>query len=158
MALYLVQHGKNLPKDQDPEQSLSPEGREESYRIANTAARLELPLRLIQHSPKTRAKQTADILAEQLGPQKGVQEREGIKALDDVVPVAHELRQARELMLVGHQPFMGRLATYLVTGYQEPGIVAFQNGGIVCLDLDEESRSWYIRWTLLPEVMPQTGL
>lgn len=157
MTLYLVQHGRNLPKDQDPDQPLSPQGREETNRIARTAAKLDLSLGLIQHSPKTRARQTAEIFAEQLGPEQGLREREDIKALDDVIPVAGELGQARDLMLVGHQPFMGRLATYLATGYQEPAVIAFQNGGIVCLDLDAESGSWYIRWTLLPSVIPQSG-
>ena len=157
MALYLVQHGRNLPKDQDPDQPLATEGRDETHRIAVAAAKLELPLGLIQHSPKTRARQTAEIFAEQLGPKQGIQEREGIKALDDVVPVAGEAGQARDLMLVGHQPFMGRLATYLTTGFQDPAIIAFENGGIVCLDLDEKSGSWYIRWTLLPSVVPQSG-
>lgn len=157
MALYLVQHGRNLPKDQDPDQSLSPEGRDETQLIARAAAKLRLPLGLIQYSPKTRAKQTAEIFADQLGPDQGIQEREGIKALDDVVPVAEELRRVGDLMLVGHQPFMGRLATYLTAGYQEPAIIAFQNGGIVCLDLEEGSGSWYILWTLLPSVVQRLG-
>jgi len=153
MALYLIQHGKNLPKDQDPDQPLSPEGREETLRIARTAAKLGLQPGLVQHSPKTRARETAEIFAEHLRPARGIAEREGIKALDDVVPIAEEIDPENELMLVGHQPFMGRLATYLTAGGQEPAIVAFQNGGIVCLDRDPETQGWYIRWTLLPSVI-----
>ncbi len=155
MALYLVQHGKNLPKDQDPEQSLSPEGSEESHLVARAASKLSPTLRLIQHSPKTRARQTAEIFADHLSPEQGVQEREGIKALDDVTLVAEELQDDRDLMLVGHQPFMGRLATYLAAGYQEPAVVAFQNSGIVRMDRDEDSGTWYISWTLLPSVLRQ---
>jgi phosphohistidine phosphatase len=30
MALYLVQHGKSLPKDQDPDQGLSEDGTTET--------------------------------------------------------------------------------------------------------------------------------
>jgi phosphohistidine phosphatase len=37
MALYLIQHGKALPKEADPEQRLSPEGRAEAERIAALA-------------------------------------------------------------------------------------------------------------------------
>ena len=36
MAVLLVQHGKNLPKEIDPERGLSDEGRMEVERIANT--------------------------------------------------------------------------------------------------------------------------
>ena len=155
MALYLVQHGKNLPKDQDPEQPLSPEGSEETHLVAWAASKLSQPLGLIQHSPKTRARQTAEIFAEYLHPDQGVQEREGIKALDDVSLVAEELQTGRSLMLVGHQPFMGRLATYLAAGYQEPTVVAFQNSGIISMDRDEDSGTWYLSWTLLPSILRQ---
>jgi phosphohistidine phosphatase len=157
MAIYLVQHGKNLPKDQDPDQPLSGEGSEDVRLVAQAASKLSLSLVLIQHSPKTRARQTAEILAEHLSPEQGVQEREGIKALDDVTLVAEELQDSRDLMLVGHQPFMGRLATYLAAGYQEPAVVAFQNGGIVRMDRDPESWTWYLDWTLLPAVLRHLG-
>ena len=153
MSLYLIQHGKNKPKDQDPEQHLSAQGREEVQRIAEAAGALNLPLQLIQHSPKTRAKETAEIFASSLKPAQGIQEREGIKALDDVTSIAPELNSDQDLMLVGHLPFMERLCTYLITGYQEPPVIAFQNGGIVCLEQDPESGNWLIRWTLLPSVV-----
>jgi phosphohistidine phosphatase len=153
MALYLVQHGKNTPKDQDPEQHLSAQGREEVQRIAKAADAVNLPLQRIQHSPKTRAKETAEIFASSLRPAQGIQEREGIKALDDVTAISSELNGDQELMLVGHLPFMERLCTYLITGYQEPSVIAFQNGGIVCLEQDPESGNWRIRWTLLPSVI-----
>lgn len=153
MALYLVQHGKNTPKDQDPEQHLSAQGREEVQRIADAAGALNLTLQRIQHSPKTRAKETAEIFASSLEPAQGIQEREGIKALDDVTSIAPELNGDQDLMLVGHLPFMERLCTYLITGYQEPSVIAFQNGGIVCLEQAPESGNWRIRWTLLPSVV-----
>jgi phosphohistidine phosphatase len=38
MAVYLVQHGKSLPKDIDPERSLSDEGISEVGLIAGVAA------------------------------------------------------------------------------------------------------------------------
>ena len=37
MALFLVQHGKSLPKDVDPDQGLSQEGISEVDRIAGVA-------------------------------------------------------------------------------------------------------------------------
>ncbi len=38
MAIYLVQHGKSLSKDIDPEKGLSEEGISEVQRIAEVAA------------------------------------------------------------------------------------------------------------------------
>jgi phosphohistidine phosphatase len=48
-------------------------------------------------------------------------------------------------------PFMEKLTSYLVTGSPDrPPVLRFQNGGIVCLDLDKETNSWFIKWTLFP--------
>ena len=62
MALYLVQHGKSLPKDQDAEQGLSQEGMADVERIAGVAQGYGVRVRTIQHSGKKRARQTAESL------------------------------------------------------------------------------------------------
>jgi len=59
MALYLIQHGKSLPKDQDPDQGLSAEGIAETQRISNAAKDYGVAVSQIRHSVKTRARQTA---------------------------------------------------------------------------------------------------
>jgi phosphohistidine phosphatase len=150
MALYLVQHGRQIPKEEDPEQHLSEEGRAEVHRVAELAREHGVKVDRIEHSPKERARETAEIFAQALKPENGISEREGIKALDDVVPVARELESRDGVMLVGHLPFMQRLVSYLVAGDQEKTVIKFQNAGIVCLDRDSQER--YVKWTLLPHI------
>ena len=70
MALYLIQHGKSLPKDLDPDQGLSEEGIAETRRMANLAKDHGVAVSQIRHSVKTRARQTAEIFAQTLNPQK----------------------------------------------------------------------------------------
>jgi len=153
MALYLVQHGKNNPKDVDPEQHLSDEGREEVRRIAQAAKQHALKVRRIDHSPKDRAKETAEIFASLLQPEQGVSERQGIKALDDVHDLARSLdAKDEDVMLVGHLPFMEKLTAYLAAGKDEPPVLTFQNGGIVCLKRNEEGGNWVVAWTLMPRI------
>ncbi|MFO7803043.1 MAG: phosphohistidine phosphatase SixA [Desulfovermiculus sp.] len=150
MAVYLVQHGKNMPKEQDPEQPLSEEGRADVQRVAEMARKRNISVSRVLHSPKLRARQTAEILADALGVSGGCQEREGIKALDDPRPVAEALSSRDNLMLVGHLPFMSKLAAYLVTGNPDLTVVSFQNGGIVALDEGKEDEGWVLSWTLFP--------
>jgi phosphohistidine phosphatase len=152
MTLYLVQHGKNLPKEDDPSQPLSSTGREETQRMAEVARGYAVPVRRIEHSPKERAGETAAILAAFLEPEDGCAERQGIKALDEVAPIAEEVRTRDKLMLVGHLPFLERLAALLITGTQEPKVLTFQNSGIVCLDQDPETSLWSIQWCLMPRI------
>ena len=152
MALYLVQHGKSLPKDQDPDQGLSEEGKAETELIAKTAKDKGVSVSQIRHSVKTRARQTADIFAQVLSPELGIQEISGIKPMDDVAQAAANLDSAENTMLVGHLPFMERMTAFLITGSFDKPVIKFQNSGIVCLDKDPDTQSWVILWTLLPAI------
>ena len=57
------------------------------------------------------------------------------------------------LMLVGHLPFMERLTSHLITGSSENLVFKFQNGGIVCLDQDPGTDTWFIKWALMPNIV-----
>jgi phosphohistidine phosphatase len=152
MALYLVQHGKSLPKDVDLDQGLSQEGISEVERIADVARGYAVEVSQIVHSQKTRARQTADIMAAILKPEKGVHERSGLKPLDDVVVFSETIDSSEDLMLVGHLPFMARLTSYLITASVDTPVFKFQNGGILCLDKDSDTGSWVIKWALMPKI------
>ena len=84
MALFLVQHGKSLSKDVDPDQGLSEEGVAETKRIAEVAKGYNVNVASIKHSVKSRARTTAEIFATALNPAGGIQEITGIKPMDDV--------------------------------------------------------------------------
>jgi len=151
MALLLVQHGKSLPKDKDPANGLSEEGISEVERIAGIAKKYGVNVSRIMHSGKKRALQTAEIFAEALEPDEGIQEIEGINPLDDVHVFADKIEISDNLMLVGHLPFMERLTSYLITGSIEKPVFKFQNGGILCMDKDLD-KGWLIKWALMPDI------
>jgi len=152
MALFLVQHGKSLSKVVDPERGLSEDGIREVKIIADVAGGYGVKPACIKHSGKKRALQTAEILAESLDPPKGILEMSGINPMDDAVTVAEETISQNNVMLVGHLPFMEKMTSYLVAGIENTTVFKFQNGGIVCLDQDENSGGWFIRWALMPNI------
>ena len=152
MAIFLVQHGKSLSKELDPEQRLSPEGISDVERIADVARGYDVHVASISHSGKKRALQTAEIFYSALKPMGGVQEEIGLKPLDDVGAFADSLKSKDDLMIVGHLPFMERLISFLITGDIEKPVLKFQNGGIVCLDERPEGKGWVIKWTLMPKI------
>ncbi len=152
MALYLVQHGKSLPEELDPERGLSPEGIAEVSRIAEVAGSYGVRPASIRHSGKKRARQSAEIFAEALLPGREVEQMAGIGPMDDVAVVAKQLKTEDNLMMVGHLPFMERLTGLLITGSAERLVLKFQNGGIVCLDKLSGSASWFIKWALMPKI------
>ncbi|MBU1060090.1 MAG: phosphohistidine phosphatase SixA [Proteobacteria bacterium] len=152
MALYLVQHGLSLSKDQDPEQVLTETGIDEVKLIAQVAKGYQVPVGTIFHSGKKRAAQTAELFSEALQSDKNIQQIAGIKPLDDVKAFAPTLIHMDNAMYVGHLPFMEKLTSYLVAGSTDLTVFKFQNGGIVCLEQRSDSGTWCIKWTLMPHI------
>lgn len=152
MALFLVQHGKSLSKDQDPSKGLSDAGIAETKRIADVAKGYGVHVAGITHSGKTRARQTAEIFSSVLNPKGGIQESSGLNPLDDVTDYAKTVDPSKDWMLVGHLPFMEKMTAYLITGSTENPVFKFQNSGIVCLDKYPDIRRWAIKWTLMPNI------
>lgn len=149
---FLVQHGEAMPKDADPERPLTENGRRTVEQLANWAARVGLPVERIQHSGKLRAQQTAAILAEHLEPKDGIVVDERMAPKGDVVPVAAMIEESsKSTMLVGHLPFLSRLAGLLVTGDSNQEVVQFQMGGIVGLVRTDDE--WAIWCAVPPELI-----
>ncbi len=152
MELFLVQHSESKLKEQDPERSLTNAGVAAARRMSDWAAHAGVQISQIRHSGKLRAAQTASIMAEGLAPEHGVQATQGINPLDDPTPLAEELRSQQEsLMLVGHLPFLSRLAGMLLAGESERSLVNFENPGIVCLRRTESG--WSLSWAMVPRLL-----
>jgi phosphohistidine phosphatase len=152
MNLYLVQHGEAKSKAEDPARPLADRGAEVVRRMAEWSATRQLAVDQIRHSGKRRAEETAELFAQRLKPAGGVVAVSGMGPTDDVRPIATAVdREEQDIMLVGHLPFLGRLASQLVIGNADRNLIRFQNAGIVCLSHDEGD--WLIRWTMVPELL-----
>ena len=153
MRLYLVQHAEAKPQAEDPARPLSEKGREDIRRVANFIKAKGIEVSKIFHSGKLRAKQTAEVLAEGISSTGGIEESEGLAPLDDPGIWAQRLREGTEdLMLVGHLPHLSKLAGLLLAGDPERKVVGFRNGGVVCLERDEDG-NWSVGWVLTPELL-----
>lgn len=154
MKAYLVQHAKALSKEENPDRPLSEEGRSEIKHMASYAAdNLELEVARIWNSGKTRAAQTAEILAEYLGPPLGVRVSEELGPVDEPKAWTDRLPEmSHDVMLVGHLPHLSRLTSTLLAGDPERKVVEFRNAGFVCLAYEEEQ--WSLQWLLRPDLLP----
>ena len=152
MKLYLVQHGDSLPEEVNPERPLSERGRRDVARLAEFLGRRSIRVRQIYHSGKTRARETAELLAAQVAPGTAAAAMSGINPNDPVEPVAERIKGWDDDTLVaGHMPFMGRLAALLLAGKSESVVVAFQPGSVVCLERSVAG-VWAVNWMLRPEL------
>lgn len=151
LSLYLVQHGEAVAETVDPERPLSAAGRAVVAQVATWAAQRGVAVDRIRHSGKLRAEQTATIFAEKLRPRQGVSVQSGVGPNDDVRPMAKTFAtESGSLMLVGHLPFLSRLAGFLLTGEGERQLLEFRYGGLV--GLVRERDKWAIRCVIPPDL------
>jgi phosphohistidine phosphatase len=154
MRLYLVQHGDAVPEQLDPERPLSAAGRQDVEAVARLLARNGIRAERLAHSGKLRAQQTAELLATALAPGRVPEIMAGLNPNDSVEPMARGIADwTSDVMLVGHLPFMGKLAARLVAGDERKPVAAFVPGAVVCLEQAEAS-DWVIAWMLRPELAP----
>jgi phosphohistidine phosphatase len=153
MRLYLVQHGEAVPEEVDPARPLSSGGHADVARIGDFLVAGRLRVGRIMHSGKRRAEQTAAILAAALAPDRTPVARAGLDPKDPTDGVAQEAAAWEDdVMLVGHLPFMARLASRLLAGRADAGVVAFEPGSVLCLERTEQQR-WTIAWMLRPALL-----
>lgn len=149
MRVYLVQHGLAKDKSEDAERPLSSRGREDVVRCAGFLSLFEKPEpSRIVHSGKLRAQQTAEIFAEAWG---GI----SVAAMLDLSPnddpsvwSARISSMDKDVMLVGHLPYLQRLAGLLICGDSERETVQFHNGGVLCLERGRAG--WTVLWHINP--------
>ncbi len=149
MRLYLVRHGKYLTPDKDREKSLSPEGISQTKTMAGFLKRKKQKVDLIWHSNKKRAVQTAQILSGSLGKIKVIA-RADLGPADSVnrfLELVNELN--KDLMIVGHNPFLQKLATQLL-GVNHFESLHLPNSGLICLDKKE---AWKLVFSINPDLI-----
>lgn len=155
MDIYLMQHGVAASEQEDPARPLTAAGRDAVERVAARARTLGVRVDRCTHSGKLRAHQTAQILAAALG--AGVEERSGLGPSDPPEPIVEWLRAEAVTMpegaiaVVGHLPFLDRLASLVVAGNKDAHVVLFQNAGLVKLVPKVDADGFSVAWVLLPE-------
>ena len=154
MQLYLVQHGASKSESEDPQRSLTDEGRQTVEQMADLLSSLGLVLDCIEHSDKPRARQTAEIVAARLRPRQGTRQLAGMGPNDYVEPMRDRLQtEANNLMLVGHLPYLSRLPAMLLSVRKDHTVLEFRMSGVVRLDRNERGE-WVLRWAITPELLP----
>ncbi len=153
MLLYLVQHGEAKKEEEDPARGLTDKGVRDVGKTAAFAQKADVKIDRIFYSGKTRARQTAELFADVLKPQKGPVAADNLAPLDDPAVWASQLAQEQEnTMLVGHLPFMTKLAGLLLCEDKEKACIDFRMGGIVCLKRSDDGK-WALAWMVVPEML-----
>ncbi len=155
MEIYLVRHGAAYEKREDPERHLNNDGVNQCHLTGIALKKLDIQFDLIVSSTKARARQTAEIIAEEVG-----YSREDIKITEALVPTAlpketisylNDYADVKRVMLAGHLPLLGHLASELLINNSQ--ISFYFEPGSVCHISTEQPHTFAgdLCWFLTPE-------
>jgi phosphohistidine phosphatase len=158
MDLYLLRHGvaeERTEVKSDHDRSLTHDGKDKMHKICQGMKHLELEFDCILSSPFIRAKQTADIVAKDLGAGGGPELVRELVPGGDLGKVLHVLTEHfgryKRVLVVGHEPDLSHLAGTLLTG-NGAGFVRFKKGGLCKLKVDSFHQGHHaiLEWSLTP--------
>jgi phosphohistidine phosphatase len=159
MKVYLVRHAiaENDNPAGDAERALTPKGKVKMAQAVEGLRDLKIRPEIVLSSPMRRALETATIVSDGLGgvrvellPELG----QGSSGPADILAALDPYKQMEEVALVGHQPWLGQLASFMLTGSSDCRI-DFKKGGVVCLEgtPDQEGDRFVLLWSLPPKVL-----
>ena len=162
MYVYLVRHA--IAFDPDPEawpddrdRPLTPAGEKKFRQAARGLKEIVPQVDLVLSSPLTRAWQTAEILRSKAGWPEPTRfdELEPARQPAEVVEALQPHASSGSLALVGHEPSLHELASYLLTG--EPGTIrlTMKKGGVACLVFGDslKAAAGDLEWVLPPRFL-----
>ncbi len=167
MNVYLLRHGIAADRDavkfpNDDERPLTDEGVAKMRRVAKGIARIVDVPDLVLTSPLVRTAQTANIVAKVLGCKDRIEAcnalRPGAKVGDvHTVLVARAGKSLGNVLLVGHEPDMGEIASGLIGAHGS--VVEFKKGSLCAIQLNEEhiDRPAVLLWHLTPRQLSAIG-
>jgi len=155
LELYLLRHahaGDSAKwEGPDSERPLSPKGRRQAARLGAFLAERGFAPDAIVTSPKLRARQTADLVADAIGIAVSVDDRLAGPLDPDVVGDIADRVGGTSVVLVGHDPDFSELAAALSGAEYLP----VRKGALARIDMSVpvQPNGGVLRWLLPPELL-----
>ncbi len=134
----MMQHGQPLPKEKDPERGLSEEGMRQINLSAKAMKKMGMKVDVICSSPKKRARQTAEIVAKELGyPIEKIKISSVFEPLSPPADAISYLQSFTDktIFIAGHLPSLAEIASELLSeGHIS---IQFQMGGVCEIEVEQ---------------------
>jgi len=165
MNIHLLRHGIAAAIGQennfrDEQRALTSEGIEKMRQAGLGLKRLQVDFDVIASSPLIRARQTAEIVAEAVKFRQPLDEWDELVpegAVDGVLQRLRDFRECKSVLLGGHQPSIGCIASYLVFGDARVSL-PFKKGAVFCVQASTPP-PWIgeLLWMLPSRMLRQIG-
>lgn len=145
MELYILRHGLagESGDPRYPDDSLRPltaEGKRKMHQAALGIKAMGIAFDLAFASPYLRARQTAEIVCNQLDCSEVLHITENLEPGRDPRKLIAEINQNgpknKSVLIAGHEPYLSGLISYLISGSHSPQ-VEFKKGALCKLEVEE---------------------
>lgn len=164
MNLFILRHGiasdpgeHGLPENlADAERPLSAKGKQKLHGITDAMRAMELSFDAVISSPFLRARQTAHIVTESLHLRRKLILTDQLAPNGNPKSLVEQIGKlgprAKNVLLVGHEPYLSRLIAWLVAGNTAVNI-DLKKGGFAKLEIEKLSyaRCATLGWLLTPK-------
>lgn len=162
MKIYVLRHGDAAehgdPRYKENDRPLTAKGIQRTKQLAHVLREMEISLDLILSSPLTRARETAEIIARGIKDQDNMRFSEHLAPSGSMEELVHQVNTVRPMpknvMLVGHEPYLSGFISLLCTG--GPGLpMVFKKGALCRLDVEVLTcgKCAQLDWLLQPRVI-----
>lgn len=150
MELILWRHAEADMSEPDATRALTAKGHKQAWKMAEWLDR-NLPNSCkILVSPATRTIQTAEALGRKF---KVVQDLAPDAAPEAVLAAAHWPDSREPVLIVGHQPTLGQVASLLISGTAQPWTIRKANVWWIMQRERDETTGNYLRAVMTPDLI-----
>lgn len=145
-----MRHGEALSPGKDPERGLTDNGKLRIEKLARQLHKNGVNFSQVFHSPKKRARQTAEIMTSTISPGTKLAMHNHIAPNDDPQRLISEINDWDEdTLITSHLPFVPNLMTQLTGQDAFLSNISFETGTIVCIERNDQA-AWVLKWATSP--------
>ncbi len=159
MIVYFLRHAsagqRKSNSAEDDKRPLDNEGVEQSRSIGRALNALDVQVDAIISSPLKRATQTASLVGNEIGYEQKIQLSSALRpdaAFEDFRELLDEHAKQDSIMVVGHNPSLGRFLSLLITDGSNGDAVDLKKGAVAKTDFGGR-RPAVLNWCVTPKLV-----
>lgn len=158
MNIYFLRHasaGQHSLTGNDEKRPIDKAGEQQSHDVGQALTALGLKLDDIISSPLTRAMQTAQIAAGELGHKNKIVIDDALRpeaSYEEFEDLLARHGKNKAIMLVGHNPSMTEFLNRILAGSDSANFIDFKKGAVAKVERDAREGA-VLKWCMTPKVV-----
>jgi phosphohistidine phosphatase len=163
MVIYFLRHASAGQKQfsnptNDEKRPIDKIGEAQSHDVGRALAYIGVTATVVISSPLTRAMQTAEIVAREIGYEEKIVKDEALRpeaSFEQFKALLNRHKDKLAIMVVGHDPSMTEFVNRVLSGGAPIAVIEMKKGGVAKVE-KEARRPAMLHWLVTPKVVQRT--